>query len=329
MESLPLISIIVPVYNVETYLNECVQSIINQTYRNIEVILIDDGSTDNCPAICDAFAVQDTRVRVIHKENGGQSTARNVGLKVARGEFIGFVDSDDFIAPEMFETLINGFSGHQEIGVCACGISHITEGGVLQPYIIENWHDGQIICSTELLLDLILYTKGFPWNKLYRRSAIGLLTFRKGCYPEDQMFSIELAIQMWATGMGMMEMPYTALYYYRQHINSTTHTKRQMILQGTFENWETLEKIAIEIRIPSIALFAIRKRKAQALLMVANEAPNNKNWREYLKRLNFWDVLFCASKHHKIALIVIKYFTLLWKYKIIRAKLMYNDYFNK
>src|SRR5574344_2644299 len=99
----PLISIIVPVYKVEQYLDECVQSIRNQTYTNLEIILVDDGSPDRCPEMCDEYAKQDSRIKVIHKKNGGPSSARNIGLNAASGLYIGFVDSDDVIAPNMYE----------------------------------------------------------------------------------------------------------------------------------------------------------------------------------------------------------------------------------
>lgn len=100
-----LISIIVPVYNVAEYLKECVDSIVNQTYRNLDIILVDDGSTDGSGEMCDAYANEDDRIRVIHKENGGLSDARNAGLEIARGNYIGFIDSDDYIELDMFELL--------------------------------------------------------------------------------------------------------------------------------------------------------------------------------------------------------------------------------
>ena len=101
----PLISVIVPVYNVEKYLPDCIDSILAQTYQNLEIILIDDGSPDNCGKICDGYAEKDSRIKVIHKENGGVSSARNAGLDAASGEYVGFVDSDDIIAPTMYEEL--------------------------------------------------------------------------------------------------------------------------------------------------------------------------------------------------------------------------------
>ena len=93
-----LISVIVPIFKVEDYLRKCVDSVINQTYKNLEIILVDDGSPDNCPKICDEYANQDSRIKVIHKENGGLSDARNAGMKIAKGEYVSFIDSDDYIS---------------------------------------------------------------------------------------------------------------------------------------------------------------------------------------------------------------------------------------
>ena len=101
-----MISVIVPVYNVEKYLDNCVESIVNQTYKDLEIILVDDGSPDNCPAMCDEWAKKDSRIRVIHKENGGVSSARNIGLDNVTGEYIGFVDSDDYLESNMYELLL-------------------------------------------------------------------------------------------------------------------------------------------------------------------------------------------------------------------------------
>jgi glycosyltransferase involved in cell wall biosynthesis len=105
-EEKPTLSVIVPVYNVEPYLRACVDSILAQTFRDFELILVDDGSTDGCPALCDAYEGQDPRVRVIHKENGGLSSARNAGMRSARAELLSFIDSDDFVHPQMFQTLV-------------------------------------------------------------------------------------------------------------------------------------------------------------------------------------------------------------------------------
>lgn len=117
-----LISVIVPVYKTEKYLCRCVKSILGQTYQNLEVILVDDGSTDSCPKLCDEFAQMDKRVKVIHKKNGGLSSARNEGLKYAQGSYIGFVDSDDWISPNMYSALIELLKLHPECDIAECGV---------------------------------------------------------------------------------------------------------------------------------------------------------------------------------------------------------------
>ena len=101
------VSVIIPVYNVEKYLEECIQSVLKQTYKNLEIILVDDGSPDNCPKMCDEWAKKDSRIKVIHKQNGGASSSRNTGLDVMTGDFMCFIDSDDFIAKNYIEVLYN------------------------------------------------------------------------------------------------------------------------------------------------------------------------------------------------------------------------------
>lgn len=122
----PLVSIIVPVYKVEPYLRRCVDSVLAQTYPNTEVILVDDGSPDGCPAICDEYAAADSRVSVIHQANGGLSAARNAALDVARGEWVYFVDSDDWVEPDIIEACIEKVVEH---GVDMVVFDHLSEGG--------------------------------------------------------------------------------------------------------------------------------------------------------------------------------------------------------
>lgn len=125
---MPELTIIVPVYKVEPYLRRCIDSILNQTFRDFELILIDDGSPDNCGAICDEYAEKDGRILVIHQKNQGVSAARNAGLDIARGTYLGFVDSDDWIEPEMYETMITT-AKEKNVDVVVCGINYCTEEG--------------------------------------------------------------------------------------------------------------------------------------------------------------------------------------------------------
>ena len=121
---MPKISVIVPVYNVEKYLRKCIESILNQTFREFELILVDDGSTDSSGKICDEYALKDSRIKVIHKENGGASSARNAGLDVAKGEYIGFVDSDDWIEMDMYGELYRLIK-ENNTDISVCGINNI------------------------------------------------------------------------------------------------------------------------------------------------------------------------------------------------------------
>lgn len=126
--SCPLISIIIPVYNVERYLNKCLDSIINQTYKNLEIVLVDDGSTDRSGLICDDYAAKDNRVIVLHKENSGVSEARNIGLKHSTGEFIGFVDGDDYVDRQMYELLLERLESDNS-DMAACNYLQVDEEG--------------------------------------------------------------------------------------------------------------------------------------------------------------------------------------------------------
>lgn len=126
----PLISVIVPVYKVERYLEQCIESILHQTYRQLEIILVDDGSPDRCGDICDCYAEQDSRIRVIHQANGGLSCARNAGLAIATGDYIGYVDSDDYLLPTMYEELLQGFEEHENVGIIACSYNCLEDGRV-------------------------------------------------------------------------------------------------------------------------------------------------------------------------------------------------------
>ena len=161
-----MISVIVPVYKVEDYLDQCVQSIVSQTYTDLEIILVDDGSPDNCPAICDAWAGRDSRIKVIHKENGGAADARNIGLSYAHGDFIAFVDSDDMIHATMYQRLLEVLlKTKSDIVEC----EYITFEGnyTIQPKPII---DSPVCFSTEDALRLHIRDKAFKqviWNKLY------------------------------------------------------------------------------------------------------------------------------------------------------------------
>lgn len=185
-----LISVIIPIYNVEKLLERCIESVICQTYSDLEIILVDDGSSDNCPLICDKWEKRDSRIKVIHKKNGGLSDARNVGMNNATGEFIGFIDSDDWIAPEMYERLYNAITtDYSDIAVCSVKMiwEDDSQSRMLtqQCNCILNTREAQLALLNESLL------KQPVWYKLYRKSIIENIPFEKGKYHEDVFWSFQ------------------------------------------------------------------------------------------------------------------------------------------
>lgn len=186
-----LISIVVPIYNVEQYLQKCVDSLINQTYKNLEIILVDDGSPDNCPKICDEYAKQDSRIKVIHKENGGLSDARNSGMNIATGEYISFIDSDDWIKSEMIEDMYNRMI-EDNSDLVSSGVLWVDEDGVeiRNATVSENCVLNTEQAMTELINDGKL--KQHVWNKLYKADLIKNIPFDKGKYHEDVFWSYKV-----------------------------------------------------------------------------------------------------------------------------------------
>lgn len=184
----PLISVIVPVYRVEEYLDRCVESIVAQSYQNLEIILVDDGSPDNCPAMCDAWAERDQRIRVVHKENGGLSDARNAGLAVAEGEYIGFVDSDDWIGADFYRVLIEtAVQNNCELVEC-CYFWTYGETPPLRPVPepqFYNKHEAMSAYLNKSAFHCVV------WNKLYHRSII-TAEFMCGKYHEDEFWTYQI-----------------------------------------------------------------------------------------------------------------------------------------
>ena len=169
-----LISVIVPVYNVEKYLDECVNSILDQTYSNIEILLIDDGSTDNSPNICDFYEKQDNRVRVIHQQNGGLSLARNIGIEKSQGDFIVFVDSDDYISTDMLEVMINEMKKNIEsTSILMCNFVKVDSyGNVIKK---NNYNLEKEIIDKVSAIDRLIVSKDInyivAWGKLYKKEV--------------------------------------------------------------------------------------------------------------------------------------------------------------
>ena len=206
-----MITVIVPVYKVEPYLDRCVQSIIDQSYKDLEIILVDDGSPDNCPLMCDAWAKKDCRIKVIHKENGGLSDARNAGLKAAAGEYIAFADSDDWIASNMYEILLTRMI-ETESDIVSCDALRVWEDHTPSRNMIRI-NGNYILNKTEAMKALIQSTCQIQtvWNKLYKRAVIKDIPFEKGKIHEDEFWSWKVFAM--ASRVATVE---EALYYYSQ-----------------------------------------------------------------------------------------------------------------
>lgn len=215
MGNQPLISIIVPVYRVEKYLKKCVDSLINQTYTNIEIILVDDGSPDACAVMCDEFEKNDIRIKVIHKVNGGLSDARNAGLEIAKGDYIAFVDSDDFVAPNMYEVLLSAAECYGA-DIAICNYVRISDAGKIESmgeYAIDDRYT-----RYEFIHELIQPYGGYfvvVWNKLYKRCIFDHLTFPVGKQHEDE-FVLHYIIDRCSVIASVKN----ALYYYTQRDES-------------------------------------------------------------------------------------------------------------
>ncbi len=219
----PLISVIVPVYKVEKYLDRCVESIVNQTYTNLEIILVDDGSPDNCPKMCDAWAQKDSRIIVIHKENGGVSSARNAALDIAQGEYIGFVDSDDYVDKTMYEKLYLA-AEENFCDIVVCNNYHMVNGKLVKSGCFAS----HIYCG-DILSDFLQgkFETNAIWNKLYKKNAICNFRFDESVkVGEDLLFNYYVIKN--CNNVFTIE---DSLYYYVFYSDSTMRTVNQNVIQ--------------------------------------------------------------------------------------------------
>lgn len=240
---MPEISIIVPVYKVEKYLDRCVRSILAQTFKDFELLLVDDGSPDNCPKLCDEWEKKDERVKVIHKKNGGLSSARNEGLRVAIGNYIGFVDSDDWITEEMYSILYNLIIEYN--ADIACGEVTRTVG---EQYKSTNTAE-KISCYTREEFSKLFFKIGtqktvhYVWNKLFRREVAKQIVFPEGLINEDVegfFYALEKAKTIVTTTQ--------IVYFYRENPNGISYkwfSKKQMDLLIVWKNvWNESKHIS-------------------------------------------------------------------------------------
>lgn len=225
------ISVIVPIYRVEKYLPACIDSILNQTFTDFELILVDDGSPDRCPEICDETAKRDARVRVIHQANAGLSAARNAGIEIAHGEWLGFVDSDDYIAPQFYEKLYQT-AQRTDADCVMCSVQNVDESGKSIDSALMRVADevktGQEVLQKIGRDDVTPYLTA--WNKLYRRKLFNTLRYPAGRQNEDVFVFAELFCQVQRAACVA-----EPLYFYRKRMGSIMNSA--VTLRNLDEMW--------------------------------------------------------------------------------------------
>ena len=280
--SYPLISIIVPIYNTEKYLDQCVQSILTQTYTNLEVILVDDGSTDNSPEMCDEYARRDSRVRVIHQKNAGQALAHNAGLEAAHGELIAFVDSDDFILPEMYEKLYSLMITH-DADVSLGELEPVDEDGNIIINPDSRMKMISEVLTNEQAIDRLLTNEryGFLWNRLHKAEIFKDIRFPAGNRHDDTASAHRI---FWASRRTAVTDE--AFYMYRRRANSVMgkirHSKFNLKrVQDLAYIYNDRQHFFLEIGRPEWAEIALRN-----YVNIVKRAMRKVNYMQYREELS-------------------------------------------
>lgn len=238
-----LISIIVPIYNVEKYLEECLNSIVSQTYVNLEIILVDDGSTDSCGLICDEWARKDKRIKVIHKDNGGLSSARNAGIEISAGEFITFIDSDDIVHKDMIKELYNCFVVNHNTQIAGCGYCEIKSNEDIP--INLNKSDTVYLSGTQAIELMLNPKENFNvvvWNKLYRTVLFKSVRYPEGYNHEDMFVMPRLLNES-----RIVAYTPSQYYFHRYNPDSIVHRKYNIKSQDELLGVESMRDFFREV----------------------------------------------------------------------------------
>lgn len=312
-----LITIVVPVYKVEKYLEKCINSILSQTYSNLEIILVDDGSPDNCGKMCDTYAKKDNRIKVIHKENGGLSDARNAGIEIAKGKYITFIDSDDYIEEDYIEFLYNLIK-ENNVKVSICSHTVIYDTG----RIIEKATNEHSILEAKTTIERILYDEGIDisaWAKMYETQLFADTKYPKGRLFEDSATTCKILSKCDKIAIGSVS-KYNYIIRSESITNEDFSTKKMDLIIST----EEIGNFILE-KYPDLQK-AVQRRVMYAYLSTLSQLANsnkkypeqetlmkyiNKNRKEVLKDKRI-------PKRDRIALLVttlgFKTYKIFWKY---------------
>jgi len=280
----PLITVIVPIFKVEKYLRHCLDSILCQTYGNLEIILVDDESPDNCGVICDEYAAKDDRIIVIHQKNGGISAARNSALDIAKGDYIGFVDSDDWIEPTMYENLLKGFEVSDNVKISNGMIIREDETtGDSSPMYPKKWSlsENRLVPSTEFQKAMFSESSNhFVWSKLYARDVLSDVRFRVRRADNDTMYNFEVGRKMEENGWDMVEVPYQIYHYLRRAESVCTSRVRPQRLDRVANLDEILSSLSERPDLYHLVMLL----KIRTLYWLMKDILNYKPWRKAYKR---------------------------------------------
>ncbi len=304
----PLISIIIPIYNVEQYIHKCLDSIIHQTYKHLEIILVDDGSPDRCPQICDEYSKKDRRIKVLHKKNGGLSDARNAGLNIAKGEFVVFVDSDDFVELDCIEKLSRPVTEDKNVDMVIAGHNVIYESGKI---VVQNTC-GNVMLDSKQALEKLLYHNGIDtcsWNKLFKKELFKDFEFPKNFLFEDTATTYKLIDKSHKIYVSS-DITYNYILRKNSITSSEFNSKKMDLITVTFEMCDYVEK-----KYPDLNDACNRRRMFAHLSTLSQMASSKRHYYPetndcllYVKQ-NSKNVLKNKKlpKRDKVALILLKF----------------------
>jgi len=273
-----MVTIVIPVYNVEKYIDTCIQSVIAQTFTDIEIILVDDGSTDSSGEICDRYKVEDSRITVYHTENGGLSAARNYGINRANGDYITVIDSDDFVALDFIEYLFK-LIDENESDIAVCDYSFVDED--CRSYRPRELKEHIKTWSGEAALKRMLYQKEFTnsaWTKLYKKSLFENIRYPNGKLYEDMGTTYKLIMKSSKVTFGSSKK-----YYYRQRANSIMLSAFDL---RKLDCVELAQNMVSEIsqKMPKLQ-YAAKARAFSAYFHILLQIPNASEYKEVRKKL--------------------------------------------
>lgn len=313
------ISIIVPIYNCENYLDKCIESIICQTYKNLEIILIDDGSIDNCPKMVDSYCKKDSRIKAIHQKNKGLSGARNTGLEVATGEYIAFVDADDWIEPNMYEVLYKALI-ENDADMSVCNMFWDDFSGLVNDYSLEIGQSYHFLSTAykNRYGENLSFSFIVVWNKLYKRDVFSSLRFSsKWRWGEDMAV---LADIVGSINKGVFV--HSALYHYRSNANSLIrkpwcdermssvytydlflNSIKGKISQDVYNRWSE-QFLSLSVRMIKMVLdtnYTDKKHFEEIVELVGRHIVNKKkNFCKIINYIKYNCLLVCGKKYFKI-----------------------------